>query len=187
MSKRSNVKLEGTVLSTRSTSVFKKVTDEYEYSECGLCFQSRENNSIVENKVAVGTVDETIDVYQKVVKIVELNEIEKLTITKSLLKKVLKSNQYEPIQVYLLIAALMALRNQNALFSWCIIATMFLTHVDFGLIINLIRSKFTSDEEFEELKRKAVELNMMDYINACNDKDDVSLYLTMPNGPFKNK
>lgn len=101
MSKRSNVKLEGTLLSTRSTSVFKKVTDEYEYSECGLCFQSKENNSIVENKVAVGTVDETIDVYQKVVKIVELN--------------------------------------------------------------------------------------MMDYINACNDKDDVSLYLTMPNGPFKNK
>lgn len=187
MSKRSNVKLDGIVMSTRSTSVFKSVTDKYDYSECGLCFQSKKNNSVVENRVQVGNVDETIDTYQKVVKMVELTEIERLKISKGLLAKVIKSNQYEPIQVYLMVAALMALRNQNALISWCVIATMFLTHVDFNLIINLIRSKFSSDEEFEELKRKAVELNMMDYINKCESKDDVSLYLTMPDGVFKSK
>ena len=187
MSKRSNIKLEGTVMSTRSTNVFKSLTDKYDYSECGLCFVSKQAENVVEHRVPVGTPEETITTYNKVVQMVELTEVERLKISKGLLKRIIRSNQYESIQLYFLIVALMALRDKSSFVSWCVIATMALTHVDFGFIINLIKSKFTSEEEFEALRSKAAELNLMDYINGCENKDDVSLYCTMLDGTFKSK
>lgn len=184
----SNVKVnaskEVATIYAAHTKVFLSISEKYNYSECGVVLKPSDE---VERFVQLGSPQEAVQCYKKVVEMIELSEVDRIKMERSLLQKIKTDVLKIQPSFYTTAAVFWFLYGEkDAKYATYLITLVLLGSIDFSQAFKLAKGYLTKPEKRAVLETDLCEFEINEYVSQCETKKDVSLYLKIEDG-FKSK
>ena len=184
--KKINLKASSEVATiyAKHAKTFLDITKKYDYSECGVVLK---DSGDVEHFIQLDSPVAAIHCYKKVIEMIDLNEIERIKMQKSLLQKI-KSDvvKLQPSFYATAIAFWLLFGEKDAKYATYLISLVILGSIDFREAFRLMKGYLTKPEKRAVLENDLCEFGVSELVSQCETKEDASLYLKIEDG-FKSK
>ena len=189
MGKKDNIHLVSSAgaitIYAQYAKAFLSIADKYEYDECGVAFKKTDG---VESFIQFDTPQIAIDSYKKVVNMIELNEVDRIKMEKSLLNK-LKEDvfKFQPTFYATALAFWMLYGEKDAKYAIYLISLVALGSIDFTEAFRLMKAYLITKDKRAVLDVDLCELGLSEYVDQTESKKDASLYLKLSSDFVKKK
>ncbi len=194
--KKINIEYEDTLLLTNNSKVFNKLYLCNDVLECGvhlakdtISMLGTEDKSTLKKAediyVPTSTNKEAVAIYQTALKVIDIEEIDRLKMNRQILKKI-KQDIIDSSDLYLVPFALIGLfyaKNVGQVFS---LATLcLLCQINMYEAIKMIKAFMVSDYDKKVLEDKMLQVGLGDLVDEPVSKDDLKLYMKLKSNDLK--